>query len=55
MMLFVIPVIAAVVMTVYYAIEQHDKDMREQNNLPARKYHDIVDQDVTAVFTVRHK
>ena len=35
--------------------EQKDKEYRQQNNLPPKKYHDITDYDVYTVYTIEHK
>ena len=35
--------------------EQRDKERRKAQGLPAKKYHDITDCDVTTVYTIRHK
>ena len=37
------------------AVEQRDKTARQNSGLPARKSHDITDQDVTIVHTIQHK
>lgn len=39
---------------VLLAVEQHDKSERQRKGLPARKYHDITDYDVTTVYTIHH-
>ena len=52
-------IIGGVILPIFFviklAIEQHDKDTREKNGLPPRKYHDIMDYDVTTVYTIEHK
>ena len=49
-------VVAAVIgFIVLLAVEQHDKETRKKNGLPAKKYHDITDYDVTTIYTVHHK
>ncbi len=40
---------------VLFAYEHHDKQRREKQGLPPKKYHDITDEDVTTVYTIRHK
>lgn len=35
--------------------EQRDKRIRREKNLPAKKYHDITDYDVTTVYSIKHK
>lgn len=48
--LVAVPVILIVVL----AAQQHDKDTRAREGKPAKKYHSIVDQDVTTVYTIHH-
>ena len=48
-------VLFTVFMTVLLAVEQRDKARRQREGLPAKKYHDITDHDVTTVYTIRHK
>lgn len=48
-------VILPIAFVILLAVEQHDKTTRQSNGLPARKYHDITDQDVTIVHTIQHK
>lgn len=48
-------VILPVAFIILLAVEQHDKTQRQANGLPARKYHDITDSDVTTVYTIHHK
>ena len=48
-------VILPIAFVILLAVEQHDKTTRQNNGLPARKYHDITDQDVTIVHTIQHK
>ncbi len=48
-------VILTVAFVILLAVEQHDKTTRQNNGLPARKYHDITDQDVTIVHTIKQK
>lgn len=48
-------VILPIAFAILLAIEQHDKTQRQLNGLPQKKYHDITDQDVTTVYTIRHK
>lgn len=48
-------VILPIAFVVLLAVEQHDKTQRQANGLPARKYHDITDSDVTTVYTIHHK
>ena len=48
-------VILAIALVILLAGEQHDKTDRQDNGLPARKYHDITDQDVTIIHTIQHK
>ena len=47
-------ILGAVALVIWFAIEQADKDYRQENNLPPRKYHDTTDQDVTIVHTIQH-
>lgn len=49
--LVAVPVILIVVL----AAQQHDKDKRRKEWLPSKKYHSIVDEDVTTVYTIQHK
>lgn len=44
-----------VLLIVILACQQHDKDRRQREGLPPKKYHDIVDEDVTTVYTIHHK
>lgn len=53
--ILIIVVLFVVVMAIRLAGEQYDKDTRVQNGLPPKKYHDITDQDVTTVYTIRRK
>lgn len=46
--LFVVPVI----MIIKVACEMSDKAYREEHNLPRRRYHDIVDLDVTYTYNL---
>ena len=48
-------VVAVIAFIVILYAEQRDKEYRRQKQLPARKYHDITDYDVTTVYTIRHK
>ena len=48
-------VILPIAFVILLAVEQHDKTARQNNGLPARKYHDITDQDVTTIHTIQHK
>ena len=48
-------VILPVALTIFYALEQHDKTTRERQGLPQKKYHDITDMDVTTVYTINHR
>ena len=50
---FVVLVTLAFIVILYR--EQREKEYRSANGLPARKYHDITDQDVTIVHTIQHK
>ena len=34
--------------------EQNDKEWRQKNGLPPKKYHDITDMDVTIVHSIHH-
>lgn len=57
-MLFVILGICAVfaiVMAAVIWVEQRDKEQRKAKGLPAKKYHDINDYDVTTVYSIRRK
>jgi len=51
----VIVVALVVAFTILLAVEQHDKEKRQRLGLPAKKYHDITDMDVTTVYTIKHK
>ena len=44
-----------VILIVVLAVQQHDKDKRQKEGLPPKKYHSIVDEDVTTVYTIQHK
>ena len=52
---FIAGLVAAIVIVIVLAIEQRDKEYRQENNLPPKKYHDITDHDVTIVHTIRYK
>jgi hypothetical protein len=41
-----------VLLIVIFAIQQRDKDKRQSEGLPPKKYHSIVDEDVTTVYTI---
>ena len=47
--------ILPIAFVILLAVEQRDKTARQNSVLPARKYHDITDQDVTIVHTIVHK
>lgn len=47
--------ILPIAFVILLAVEQHDKTQRQANGLPARKYHDITDSDVTSVYTIHRK
>ena len=47
--------ILPIAFVILLAVEQRDKTARQNSGLPARKYHDITDQDVTIVHTIVHK
>ena len=47
-------VLLAVGLVAILAGEAKDKQYRRENNLPARRYHDITDYDVKEVFTVNY-
>lgn len=53
--IFAIVVITVIGFIIMLAAEQHDKETRERENLPKKKYHDITDYDVTTVYTIHHK
>lgn len=40
---------------ILFAYEHHDKQRRAKQGLPPKKYHDITDEDVTTICTIRHK
>jgi len=44
-----------VAMIAILAWEDRDKRRREEEGLPPKRYGDITDQDVTIVYTIRHK
>lgn len=57
-MIFAIAIILAVTVLAFIVllyVEQRDKATRQQKGLPPKKYHDIVDHDVTTVYTIHHK
>lgn len=43
----------ALVMVVFYGLEQRDKEYRRQNDLPPKRYHDITDIDFTYTDDLR--
>jgi len=49
--LFFLP-LALIALLVY---EHCDKQRREKQGLPPKKYHDITDEDVTTIYTIRRK
>ncbi len=49
--LFFLP-LALIVLLVH---EHLDKQRREKQGLPPKKYHDITDEEVTTVYTIRYK
>lgn len=51
----IILIITVIAFIVLIGAEQHDKATRQQKGLPAKKYHDITDHDVTTVYTIHHK
>ena len=55
-MLFVpiIIIITVIAFIVLLSVEQHDKATRQRKKLPAKKYHDITDREVTTVYTIHH-
>ena len=58
MMLVIILGAVAILVLIWIVIlyaEQRDKEYRQKNNLPAKKYHDITDEDVTTIYTIRDK
>lgn len=51
----VLPIIVvAIILFARIAYEAKDKNYRRQNNLPARRYHDINDYDVYTVYTIHN-
>lgn len=48
-------IIAVIVWAVVLYFEGQDKEYRRTHGLPAKKYHDITDYDVTIIETIRHK
>ena len=48
-------IIGVALLVAIYAVEQFDKDRRREEGLPPKKYHDVTDQDVTTVYTIRHQ
>ena len=55
-MLFVpiIIIVTVLAFIILIGVEQHDKATRQRKNLPAKKYHDITDREVTTVYTIHH-
>ncbi|MBQ8111384.1 MAG: hypothetical protein IJ124_14610 [Clostridia bacterium] len=47
-------VLLAIGLVAVLAYEAKDKQYRRENNLPARRYHDITDYDVREVYTVNY-
>ena len=47
-------VILSAILIARLAWEQKDKTYRRENNLPARRYHDITDYDVREVITINY-
>ena len=45
-------VILPIALTIFYALEQHDKTERARQGLPPKKYHDLTDIDVTFTDTL---
>ena len=58
-MIIVVAIIAAAVFVAVMAVvlyfEQLDKETRQAQGLPPRKYHDVTDYDITVVDTIHHK
>ncbi len=44
-----------VVLIAIFAFQQRDKDKRQREGLPPKKYNSIVDEDVTTVYTIKHE
>lgn len=44
-----------VILIIILASQQHDKDRRQREGRPPKKYHSIVDQDVTTIYTINQK
>lgn len=58
MNLFVLVGIAAVAVALIILVlvlEQKDKEYREENGLPRKRYHDITDYDVYTVYTISYR
>lgn len=51
----VIAVIATIGFIILLVSEQRDKERREKQGLPPKKYHDITDYDIYTVYTIKHK
>ncbi len=57
-MLFTVAIILVLMvnaLTVLLYVEQRDKERRKAQGMPPKKYHDITDQDVFTVYTIKHK
>jgi len=57
MTLFIIAGIVALTVIAFIILlshEQNDKDRRRRQGLPPKKYHDITDEDITVIETIRH-
>ena len=50
-----IDIIAVIIWSFILWFEQKDKEYRLTHGLPAKKYHDITDYDVTVIETIRRK
>ena len=53
--IFIVLVIGVIIWSVILWFEQEDKEYRRTHGLPAKKYHDITDYDVTVIETIRRK
>ena len=52
--IIVTSVVLSAILIARLAWESKDKAYRRENNLPARRYHDITDYDVREVITINY-
>ena len=50
-----IVIVTVIAFTIILYREQRDKERRKAQGLPAKKYHDITDCDVSNVYTIHQK